>query len=155
MKEILEKQVDDQNRQTIVESENKEVDEDVEAGVSGEKVEDADDKVKTDVVEWEAMEVDEKVNEKTAWAGEPLKGSEASEMDSFRREQEEISYAEGNEALEEDRGLKETAEKTQDGQSLQRGEVLEVGSTMQPGDETKVLDLEPVEVGTVLGPLLL
>ncbi|XP_074623197.1 uncharacterized protein LOC141881320 [Acropora palmata] len=89
------------------------------------------------------MNVDEKVNEKTAWAGEPL--SEASEMDSFRREQEEISYAEGNEAIEEDRGLKETAEKTQDGQSLLGGEVLEVGSTMQPGDDTKVLDLKPVE----------
>lgn len=116
MKEILEKQDEDQNRETIVESENKEVDEDVEAGVSGEKVEDADHEVKADVVEWEAMDVDEKVNEKTAWAGEPL--SEASEMDSFRREQEDVSYAEGNEAIEEDRGLKETAEKTQDGPSL-------------------------------------
>ena len=151
----MEKQDEDQNRETIVESGNKEVDEDVEAGVSGEKVEDADHEVKADVVEWEAMDVDEKVNEKTAWAGEPLKGSEASEMDSFRREQEEISYAEGNEAIEEDRGLKERAEKTQDGQSLLGGEVLVVGSTMQPGDDTKVLDLKPVEVGTVLDPLLL
>ena len=76
-------------------------------------------------------------------------------MDSFRREQEEISYAEGNEAIEEDRGLKERAEKTQDGRSLLGGEVLVVGSTMQPGDDTKVLDLKPVEIGTVLGPLLL
>ncbi|XP_044177842.1 uncharacterized protein LOC114947401 [Acropora millepora] len=66
-------------------------------------------------------------------------------MDSFRREQEEISYAEGNEAIEEDRGLKERAEKTQDGQSLLGGEVMVVGSTMQPGDDTKVLDLKPVE----------
>ena len=155
MKEILEKQVEDQNRETIVESENKEVDEDVEAGFSGEKVEDAHDEVKADVVEREAMEVDEKVIEKTAWAGEQLKGSEASAMDSFRLEQEEISHAEGNEAIKEDRGLKQTAEKTQDGQSLLGGEILEVGSTMRPGDDTKVLDLEPVEVGTVLGPLLL
>ena len=51
--------------------------------------------------------------------------------------------------------MKERAEKTQDGQSLLGGEVLEVGSAMQPGDDTKVLDLRPVEVGTVLGPLLL
>ena len=155
MKEILEKQDDDQNRETIVESENKEVHEDVEAGVSGEKVEDADHEVRADVVEWEAMDVDEKVNEKTVCAGEPLKGSEASEMDSFRREQEEISYAEGNEAIEEDRGLKETAEKTKDGHLLLGGELLEVGSTMQPGEDTKVLELKPVEVGTVIGPLLL
>ena len=76
-------------------------------------------------------------------------------MDSYRLEQEEISYAEGNEAIEEDRGLKETAEKTQDGQSLLGCEVLEVGSTMQPGNDTKVLDIKPVEVGTVLGPLFL
>ena len=125
------------------------------AGVSGKKVEDADHEVKADVVEWEAMDVDEKVNEKIARAGEPLKGSETSGMDSFRREQEKISYAEGNEAIEEDRGLKERGEKTQDGQPLLGGEVLVVGSTIQPGDDTKVLDLKPVEVGTVLGPLLL
>ena len=137
MKEILEKQDDDQNRETIVESENNEVDKDVEAGFSGQKVEDADHEVKADVVEWEAMDVDEKVNEKTAWAGEPLKGSEASGMDSFRREQEEISYSEGNGAIEEDRGLKETAEKTQDGQLLLGCEILEVGSTIQPGDDKK------------------
>ena len=80
------------------------------------------------MVEWEAMKVDEKVNEKTAWAGESLKRSAALEMGTFRQEQEEISHAEGNEAIEEDRGLKETAEKTQDGQPLQVGEVLEVGA---------------------------
>ena len=56
------------------------------------------------MVEWEAMEVDEKVHEKTAWAGESLKRSEAFEMGTFRQEQEEISHAEGNEAIEEDRG---------------------------------------------------
>ena len=110
----------------------KEVDEDGETG--DEKVEDADNEikgdevVKADVVEWEAMEVDEKVHEKTAWAGESLKRSEAFEMGTFRQEQEEISHAEGNEAIEEDRGLKETAEKTQDGQPVQGGEVLEVGA---------------------------
>ena len=82
----MEKQDEDQNRETIVESENKEVDEDVEAGVSGEKVEDADHEVKADVVEWEAMDVDEKVNEKTAWAGKPLKGSEASEMRELKQQ---------------------------------------------------------------------
>ena len=80
------------------------------------------------MVECEAMKVDEKVNEKTAWAGESLKRSAALEMGTFRQEQEEISHAEGNEAIEEDRGLKETAEKTQDGQPLQGGEVLEVGA---------------------------
>ena len=80
------------------------------------------------MVEWEAMELDEKINEKTAWAGESLKRSEASEIDTLRLEQEEISHVEGNEAIEEDRGLKETAEKTQDGQPLQGGEVLEVGA---------------------------
>ncbi|XP_067029485.1 probable inactive protein kinase DDB_G0270444 [Acropora muricata] len=64
VKEILEKQDEDQNRETNVESENKEVDEDVEAGVSGEKVEDADHEVKADVVEWEAMDVDEKACER-------------------------------------------------------------------------------------------
>ena len=80
------------------------------------------------MLEWEAMEVDEKVNEKTAWAGESLKRSEALKMGTFRQEQEEISHAEGNEAIEEDRGLKETAEKTQDGQPLQGREVLEVGA---------------------------
>ena len=84
--------------------------------------------MKADVVEWEAMEVDEKVHEKTAWAGESLKRSETFEMGTFRQEQEEISHAEGNEAIEEDRGLKETAEKTQDGQPVQGGEVLEVGA---------------------------
>ena len=84
--------------------------------------------MKADVVEWEAMEVDEKVHEKTAWAGESLKRSEAFEMGTFRQEQEEISHAEGNEAIQEDRGLKETAEKTQDCQPVQGGEVLEVGA---------------------------
>ena len=59
--------------------------------------------MKADVVECEAMEVDEKVNEKTAWAGESLKRSEALETGTFRQEQEEISHAEGNEAIEEDR----------------------------------------------------
>ena len=80
------------------------------------------------MVEWEAMEVDEKVNENTACAGESLKRGEASEMGTFRQEQEEISHAEGNEAIEEDRGLKETAMKRQDGQPLQGGEVLEVSA---------------------------
>ena len=80
------------------------------------------------MVEWEAMEVDEKVNEKTAWVGESLNRSETSEMGTFRQEQEEISHREGNEAITEDRGLKEAAEKTQDGQPLQGGEVLEVGA---------------------------
>ena len=130
MKEILEKQDEDQNRATN--KENKEVDEDVEAG--DEKVEDADNEikgdevVKADVVKWEAMEVDEKVNEKTAWAGESLKRGEASEMGTFRQEQEEISHADGKEAIEEVRGLKETAMTTQDGQPLQGGDVLEVSA---------------------------
>ena len=91
------------------------------------------------MVEWEAMEVDEKVNEKTAWAGESLKRSEALEMGTFRQEQEEISHAEGNEAIEEDRGLKETAEKTQDGQPLQGGEVLEVGAQNMVDQKMKLV----------------
>ena len=49
-------------------------------------------------------------------------------MGTFRQEREEISHAEGNEAIVEDRGLKETAENTQDGQPLQGGEVLKVGA---------------------------
>ena len=121
MKEILEKQDEDQNKETIVQLENKEVDEDVEA--EDEEVQDADNGIKgdevgkADEVEWEAMEVDEKVSENTTWAGESLKRSEASEMGAFRKEQEEVSHAQGNEAIEEDGGLKvcsrkETAEKT-------------------------------------------
>ena len=121
-------------------------------GVSGEKVEDADHEVKADVVEWEAMDVDEKVNEKTAWAGEPLKGSKPPR---WIHSDGNKNNAKGNDAIEEGRGLKETVEKTQDGQSLLGGEVLEVGLTKQPGDDSKVLDLKPVEVGTLLGPLLL
>ena len=64
--------------------------------------------MKADAVEWEAMEVDEKVNEKTARAGESLKRSEALEMGKFRQEQEEISHREGNEAIEENRRLKDS-----------------------------------------------
>ena len=94
-----------------------------------------DEVVKVHEVEWEAMEVDEEVSEKTAWAGESLKRSEASGMGAFRQKQEE------------DGGLKETG-------SLQRGEVPEKGSAMQLGDDMKFPDLEPVEVGTVLTTLL-
>ena len=85
------------------------------------------------------MGLDKKVNEKTAWAGESLKRSEALEMGTFRQEQEEISHAEGNEAIVEDRGLKETAEKTQDGQPLQGGEVLKVGAQLAVDQKMKLV----------------
>ena len=160
MKAILENQNEDQqdqNKETVVDVEFKEVEEDVQAE---EEVEvDAGDGIQCDEVmhaaevDEEAMEVNEEVSEKTAWADELLKRSEASEMGAFRQKQVVVQ---GNEAtciqvdgeLQGDMG-EETTERTCTGESLQGSEELEVGEVIQAGEDMQIPDLEPVEVRIV------